>query len=122
MEMFYGAKSKLFQLALEMKLKPTDAEACLWDRLRNNQILGYRFRRQHPLANYIADFYCHRLKLVIEVDGAIHNKPENIGYDIDRDKVMKELGLTILRFSNEDVLERTDDVVSRIIETMKANV
>jgi very-short-patch-repair endonuclease len=121
MGMFYGAKSTLFKLALEMKLNPTDAEACLWDRLRNSQILGHRFRRQHPIANYIVDFYCHKLKLVIEVDGSIHNKPENMVYDSDRDKVMKELGLTIMRFSNEDVLESIDDVICQIKAIAEAN-
>jgi very-short-patch-repair endonuclease len=121
MGMFYAAKSTLFKLALEMKLNPTDAEACLWDRLRNSQILGHRFRRQHPIANYIVDFYCHKLKLVIEVDGSIHGKPENMEYDIDRDKVMQEFGLTILRFNNDEVLESTDVVISQIIKIIEAN-
>lgn len=65
-----GAPSKLFEYAKQNRLKQTETENILWQKLRNNQ-LGFKFRRQHPLKNYIADFYCHECNLIIEIDGNI---------------------------------------------------
>lgn len=72
--MFYGSNAKTFQYAHALRARMTDAEKKLWDRLSNKQLEGYRSKRQHPIANYIADFYCHQAKLIIEVDGKIHEQ------------------------------------------------
>jgi cyclase len=70
--MFYGAGSIIFKRAAELRANPTPMEEHLWHFLSKNQ-LGLRFKRQHPISNYIADFYCHSIKLAIEIDGSVHN-------------------------------------------------
>jgi very-short-patch-repair endonuclease len=82
--MFYGASPVIFEKAKLLCESMTNAEKKLWDVLSNNKIMGLRFRSQHPINRFIADFYCHLIKLVIEVDGGIHNLPENKEYDIQR--------------------------------------
>jgi len=74
--MFFGAKAELFSLALQMRKNPTEAERVMWKLLRKFRQSGFPFRRQHPIEFYIADFYCHNLRLVIEVDGEIHTEKE----------------------------------------------
>jgi cyclase len=74
--MFYGASKLIFQKAEELRKNMTHAELLMWGILKGNQ-LGVKFRRQHPVSFYIVDFYCHELKLVIEVDGSIHDVDEN---------------------------------------------
>jgi len=69
---------------------------------------NYRFRRQHPLSNYIADFYCHKLKLVIELDGNIHDQEEVKASDQEREEAIKSLGITVIRFTNEDIKTRIE--------------
>ncbi|UPT65853.1 MAG: endonuclease domain-containing protein [Sphingobacteriales bacterium JAD_PAG50586_3] len=103
-----------------MRRKPTFAESLLWDKLRRKQLDNYYFRRQHSLLNYIADFYCHSKKLIIEVDGDIHNSKEAIEKDQDRDYVLKDLGYTILRFTNSEILEDVNSVTQKISEVLKS--
>jgi cyclase len=74
-QMFYGALPLIFERADGLRKNPTEEEKILWERLKAKK-LGVKFRRQHPIWNYIADFYCHELKLVIEVDGSIHDVKE----------------------------------------------
>lgn len=81
--MFYGAKPHIFEKAKELRNNMTEAEKLLWGKLQKNKIMGLRFKAQHPIDIFIADFYCHKLKLVIEVDGGIHNLPENKEYELD---------------------------------------
>ena len=81
----------------------TPAENMLWSYL-NLKANGVRFRRQHPLGNYIADFYCHKYKLVIEIDGSIHRLPEIIQNDIEKQNFLEEQGLSVLRFTNQRYL------------------
>ena len=71
--MFFGAKAELYTLALQMRKNPTEAERAMWKILRKFRKSGFPFRRQHPIEFYIADFYCHKLRLVIEVDGEIES-------------------------------------------------
>jgi very-short-patch-repair endonuclease len=88
--------------AKELRSDQTPAEALLWEQLRRRRFPGHRFRRQHPMGGYIADFYCHSLRLVIEVDGAVHDLQK--GYDAVRDAWFRAQGYTVLRLSNEKVL------------------
>jgi very-short-patch-repair endonuclease len=98
--------------AKELRRQMTPAEQRLWDVLRTNQMAGLHFRRQHPISGFIADFYCGAAKLVVEVDGAVHDeRPE---YDAERDQVLTALGLRVLRFSNDEVLSNMEAVVERI--------
>jgi very-short-patch-repair endonuclease len=75
--MFYRARKSIFLKAVELRNNPTKAEIILWEQLKNKDLFGVRFKRQHPIDIFIADFYCHKYKLVIEVDGEIHNEPDN---------------------------------------------
>jgi very-short-patch-repair endonuclease len=112
--MYYGASELIINRAKELRRNPTKTEDILWSFLKNNSILGLRFRRQHPIKSFIADFYCHKIKLVIEVDGEIHNKYEIREKDDNRNAEMERLGLTLLRFSNFEVENKIDTVLQRI--------
>lgn len=85
-------------------------EMLVWGYLRTRP-LGFRFRRQHPLYNYIADFYCLALSLIIEIDGDVHNEPGVKAYDEERKRIIVSLGIQILRFTNNEVLYNLDVVI-----------
>ncbi|PZU21667.1 MAG: endonuclease domain-containing protein [Stenotrophomonas sp.] len=89
----------------------TDAERKLWNRLRNGQLCGLKFRRQHPVPPYIVDFYCEAKRLVVELDGSQHNE------DVDRvrTRFLEQQGLTVLRFRDNDVLLQVDAVLVAIL-------
>jgi len=91
----------------------TRAEIILWSRLRSKKVNGYKFRRQQPLFEYVVDFYCHELKLIIEVDGEIHY--EKTRYDSKRDNILKINGYHILRFTNFEVETAVDLTINKII-------
>ena len=112
----FGANARIKTLAKSLRRKQTPSEERLWKILRNGNMNGLKFRRQHPLSNYIVDFYCHELKLVIEVDGDIHEKPEVKKRDEIREAAIKELGITVVRVSNEDVYFHSDFIVMKILE------
>ena len=82
--MYFGAKPILFTRAKIMRNNPTQAEKILWDYLKTFRFTGFVFRRQHPIDLFIADFYCHKIKLVIEVDGERHDSEDVNNYDIGR--------------------------------------
>ena len=112
---------EIFQVAERLRRDMTATEKILWDRVCKNQ-LGVRIRRQHPVWKFIADFYCHEVKLVIEIDGGIHLRSENKEYDISRDIILKEFQIEILRFTNDEVNNQPDLVIEKIertIETLK---
>jgi (E)-4-hydroxy-3-methylbut-2-enyl-diphosphate synthase len=98
----YGDRDQV-KKARELRSNMTKAEIILWSRIRSKQIEGYKFRRQQPLFNYIVDFYCFELKLIIEVDGPIHSNDETKKYDFKRDNVFKTNGYHILRLTNSEV-------------------
>lgn len=112
--LFHGANSKLFEFSKALRRNQTEAEEIIWQCLRNRKILNFKFRRQHPVGKYIADFYCHEAKLIIEVDGEIHNNPENQEYDQNRTDQLNEIGITVIRFTNEDVNNNLDEVINAI--------
>ena len=111
--MFYGAKRSIFQNAKELREKMTGAEMQLWSRLNSSQ-LGVRFKRQHPIDIFIADFYCHKFKLVVEVDGEYHYDDEQLEYDEGRTAELERFGITVIRFTNDEVMEDIDRVVEEI--------
>jgi very-short-patch-repair endonuclease len=117
--MYYGAQSFLFKFAKDMRDNPTDAEKTLWLTLNKPPFDILKFRRQHPISSYIADFYCHRLKLVIEVDGGYHTAQEQLEYDSFRDEDMQKLGICVLRFTNAEILSSIEDVMLIIISHIK---
>jgi very-short-patch-repair endonuclease len=103
---------KLKSIAKEMRRKPTEAEDLLWQRLRKHQLLGFKFRRQHSIERFIVDFYCAEARVVLEIDGSIHQYREE--EDLIRQDYIKSLGLRLLRFSNNDVLNNLDEVLEQI--------
>jgi len=121
--MHYGAPAEIFQIAERLRRDMTVTEKIIWERVCKNQ-LGVRIRRQHPVWKFIADFYCHDLKLIIEIDGEIHLSSERRDYDISRDVILKEFRIEIIRFTTEEVMKKADWVIAQIkskIELIKQN-
>ena len=104
----------------ELRSNQTDAEQLLWQAIRKKQLFGAQFYRQKPIAGYIADFYCAKAKLVIELDGGVHNTADAQEYDVIRDNVMASLGLTVLRFSNQQVETELSAVLAEIEQHLKS--
>jgi len=121
----YGYNKNLQPLANKLRKEMTKAEACLWKYvLKANQMKGYQFRRQRPILNYIADFVCKELKLIIEVDGLTHQWGEIRAKDEKKEKDLIEAGFKVLRFSDEDILSKIDDVrcsIEMAIEEIEGN-
>ena len=120
--MWKGAPSDSFSKAQFLRRNETIAEKLLWDKLRNNQLEGLKFRRQHPVNIYIADFYCHKFKLIIELDGDYHNQEEQKQKDEVRTEVLRLNDLKIIRFKNEEVEQDINQVLTTIknkIEQLK---
>lgn len=92
----------------------TNAEQVLWHRLRRKQVLGIQFYRQRPIGKFIVDFYAHPVKLVIEVDGAHHFQEDIKQKDAERTKILEQLGLSVIRFTNLEVLKELEAVMQNI--------
>jgi phosphoribosylanthranilate isomerase len=121
-KMFFGAEPILFEFAKKLRNNPTEAEDFLWKQLSEKEAMNWRFRRQHPVLYFIADFYCHKAKLIIEVDGGYHKIPEQYEYDSNRDYELEELGLKVLRFTNEQVLFDIENTLKTIEKTVKQRI
>ncbi len=90
----------------------TDAERTLWYRLRAGRLSGFKFRRQHPVSPYVVDFYCDEAKLAVELDGSQHDEAT----DHTRTRALERAGCKVLRFWDDEVLMRTDDVLEAILK------
>jgi very-short-patch-repair endonuclease len=112
--MWKGALPQIFSNAKKLRENPTEAEELLWLALKNNQVNDYKFRRQHPISIYIADFYCHKLKLVIEIDGEYHLSEEQQVLDKERTTTIEFNGVKVIRFTNEEVLLKLPEVINKI--------
>jgi cyclase len=112
-KMFYGANKIIFENAKALRNNLTFEEMILWGRLKE-YFPDYKFRRQHPISNYIAYFYCHKLKLIIEVDGSIHFLEKNIKLDEVRQKDIENFGIKVLRFTNEQIRNKVETVLGKI--------
>jgi very-short-patch-repair endonuclease len=114
----------LIERCREFRKNPTLAEALLWEQLRNKRLAGIKFRRQHPIAGYVLDFFCFEIKLGVELDGAVHTHKDQAEYDACRTLELTEEGVTILRFWNSEVIGGIDSVLERIrlkAESMKSD-
>src|SRR4051812_7192852 len=107
----------ILKRAKNMRRQPTPAEALLWDKLRRNRA-NVKFRRQHPIGNYIPDLYCRSAKLAIELDGSYHDGDGQREYEDARTLFLEAGGSRVLRFSNDEVLNQTDAVLARIYEAL----
>ena len=111
--MFEGASFLLFEKAKKLRKNMTGAEEVLWMYLRKG-IGGYKFRRQHPIGIYIVDFFCYKLRLIVEVDGSIHHNSDTKSNDIIRQSDLEKLGYTVIRFNNADIYKHADMVLNKI--------
>ncbi|OUC65343.1 endonuclease domain-containing protein [Acinetobacter seifertii] len=102
---------QLLEFAKNMRSNATDAENLMWQLLRAKRFMNLKFRRQHVIAPYIVDFYCHELGLVIELGGSQHGTNDGKEYDAERTKFLEALGLKVVRYWNHDALGRTDVVL-----------
>ena len=109
--------SGLADTARELRQKQTPAEKVMWSMLRNRNFMGLKFRRQHQIGEYIADFYCHEEKLVVELDGKIHE--QKIAKDQKRNAYMQSIGLIVLRFTNEQFLSDPEVVLNDIANVLQ---
>ena len=98
----------------DLRVKQTEAEKILWQKLRSRQINGFKFFRQYSIGKYIADFYCSELRLVIELDGSHHYEENVFEYDKIREEFMKSLDIQTIRFNNLDVFKSLDEVMERV--------
>ena len=103
--------------ARENRNNQTDAEKCLWQQLRSSE-LGVKFKRQHIIYDFIADFVCLEKMLIIEVDGAYHFTDSQTEYDIYRTEELERFGFRVLRFTNEEVIYETQKVIRKIKESI----
>ena len=110
--MYFGAKAVTIETAKLLRNNMTYYESLLWESLKGKQICGVRFRRQHPIRYFIADFYCHEAKLVVEVDGDIHN--DQTDYDDGRSAEMEKFGIIVLRVTNSEVETSLEKVIYKI--------
>jgi very-short-patch-repair endonuclease len=111
---YFGAGPELLRIAGDLRKSMTPAEKVLWERLRNRQVKGLRFRRQHPLKDFIVDFFCYEAMLVIEVDGSVHDETSQKERDEQRTMILKRLDIREIRFTNEEVINHTDQIIKRI--------
>ena len=107
---------QLLEFAKTMRSNATDAEHLMWQLLRAKRFINFKFRRQHVIAPYIVDFYCHELGLVIELDGSQHGTDDAIKYDAERTRFLEALDLKVMRYWNHEVLGRTDVVLENLWE------
>jgi very-short-patch-repair endonuclease len=107
-------RSNLLYRRRELRNNPTQEEFLLWSRLKNSQT-GFKFRRQHSIGGYIVDFYCALKRVVVEIDGSQHSQKENLEYDRMRSKYFKGLNVKVLRFTNEEINNKMNEVIQNII-------
>jgi imidazole glycerol-phosphate synthase subunit HisF len=116
-KMFYEATPLIFEQAKELRNNLTQAEIILWTYLRTRPH-GYKFRRQHPIGPFIADFYCHSLKLVIEADGSIHDNKEVKQADRAKQWSIEKEGVRVIHFTNQAIINQFKEVVATINEIL----
>jgi cyclase len=111
-EFYYNTETAKY-----LRRNETKAEKMLWERLRNKQVGGLKFRRQHPIGYFITDFYCHEPRLIVELEGKIHNKKEQKEYDKLRKELIETWDYSIIYFKNEQLYNDIDGVLRIIKET-----
>lgn len=109
-----GARGKIFNFARILRKRETAVEDLLWKHLKGRQLKGYKFRRQHPIGNFIADFYCHEALLIIELDGSVHEGIEAQQSDDGRTYELNQLGIKVIRFKNWEVMNNISKVLEQI--------
>lgn len=107
--------------AVQMRRNPTEGESIMWNLISNNSF-GVHFRRQHIIEDYIADFICLKLKIIIEIDGGYHFSRNQIVKDAERTFWLKQNGYEVIRFSNNEVIGNTDEVISKLNQSIQQRI
>jgi very-short-patch-repair endonuclease len=115
------ASRELIARARQLRREATTAESLLWELLRDRRLLGRKFRRQHPIGQFIADFFCDDARLIIEIDGAVHREPTQQERDRLREEILREHGFAMLRFTNEQIFNHTEQVLQEIAAYVTAH-
>ena len=110
----YNASAATHRLAGILRRSETEAEKILWLELKNRKCAGLKFRRQHPFGRFVLDFYCLEKALAVEVDGGIHKNQDTRENDIRRTKELEDFGVRVIRFTNQEVIEDSEEVLKRI--------
>ncbi|MFZ1715171.1 MAG: DUF559 domain-containing protein [Saprospiraceae bacterium] len=124
MSLHQNATQQIFEHAKWLRNNVTLTESILWEEVRNKK-LGVKFRRQHPLGAYVVDFYCHELRLVIELDGEYHTSVHQQGVDQEKDLELLGSGSTVLRINDKEVLEKLPGVIELLkltVSDLKKNI
>ena len=114
-----NAEGLTFGFAKSMRSSPTTAEAILWNCLRNRKLGKFKFRRQHPIAEFVADFYCPEKKLVVELDSSIHREKEQVENDRERTEVFERMEIRVIRFTNLMVKNKLEVVLKTILTELQ---
>jgi very-short-patch-repair endonuclease len=109
------------KLRQHLRNNATDAERILWSSLKNSQLSGYKFRRQQGIGKYIVDFYCPAKKVAIEIDGETHWTDKELDHDKARQQEIENLGVRVLRFTNEDIYKNRDNVLDLIVNILEGH-
>ncbi|MDD5769957.1 MAG: endonuclease domain-containing protein [Candidatus Gracilibacteria bacterium] len=102
-----------------LRTNQTKPEEIFWNKVRNKQFHGLKFRRQHSIGRYILDFYCSELKLCIEIDGDNHFESEGIEYDNIRTEFVETVGIKVIRFTNKEIMENIEGVLESLGKVLK---
>jgi very-short-patch-repair endonuclease len=116
-----GATPSVFRNAAKLRVSMTETELKLWEYLKIKP-LGFKFRRQHPIGGFVLDFYCHKLKLSIEIDGGYHLTKEQTEKDKIRTNYLSEIGISEIRFTNEQVLNKYENVIENVNSKLRAGL
>jgi len=119
--LYFGATARTLQLAGTLRRAMTEAERMLWKKLRDRQLNGFRFQRQHPVNEFVVDFFCYEAMLVIEVDGSVHTDSYQIERDTERTRILNRFGIRVIRFTNAEVETEIEKVIDRIRENLLPN-
>lgn len=118
---YFGASVEILERAGVLRREMTKAEKILWEKLRNKQLNGFKFRRQHPIDTFIADFFCYEALLVVEVDGSAYEETTQEERDEERTRILKRYGIRVIRFTNEEVEKNINIVLKSIQEALSEN-
>jgi very-short-patch-repair endonuclease len=119
---YFGASPKIKARAKKLRKRMTYTEKVLWQELRKNRLRYFYFRRQHPISRFIVDFYCHELRLVIEVDGSYHYSAEQREKDLNRTAELEKFGIKVIRFDNNEIIRNIRKVTSQLHDEVKKQV
>ena len=112
-------KKELKETRRHLHKNQTYTEKIVWMYLRNRQMEGYKFRRQYSVDKFVIDFYCPKLKLAIEIDGSIHNEPDQKEYDVKRQEYLETFGIKFLRLTNEEINGNPNAAFEKIEKTIE---